>query len=106
MCRIARGMLTGEHAVGRVIARPFTGTPGNFTRTEHRRDFSLPPVGTTLFDVLKDGGKEVIGIAKIEDLFAGRGLTRRDQTENIKSGKCANDGGLDHAFYGAVLSAR
>src|SRR5438067_6741628 len=64
MCEIARGMLTGEHAVGRVIARPFIGTPGNFKRTEHRRDFSLPPLGTTLLDLLKDNGKDVIGIGK------------------------------------------
>src|SRR2546421_12366560 len=81
MCRIARGMLTGEHAVGRVIARPFIGTPGNFKRTEHRRDFSLPPVGITLLDLLKGDGKDVIGIGKIEDLFAGRGLTERNHTE-------------------------
>jgi len=71
-CRIARQMLiSGEHAVGRVIARPFIGTPGHFTRTEHRRDFSLEPLGTTLLDVLKKAGKDVIGIGKIEDLFAG-----------------------------------
>src|SRR5437763_11901883 len=53
MCEVARGMLTGEHAVGRVIARPFIGTPGAFKRTEHRRDFSLPPLGTSLLDLLK-----------------------------------------------------
>ena len=103
MCRIARGMLTGEHAVGRVIARPFTGMPGNFTRTEHRRDFSLPPVGTTLLDVLKDGGKEVIGIGKIEDLFAGRGLTRRDHTETNKDGMAATLRWLERDFTGLLF---
>ena len=103
MCRIARGMLTGEHAVGRVIARPFTGTPGNFTRTEHRRDFSLPPVGTTLLDVLKDGGKEVIGIGKIEDLFAGSGLTRRDHTETNKDGMAATLRWLERDFTGLLF---
>jgi phosphopentomutase len=103
MCRIARGMLTGEHAVGRVIARPFTGTPGNFTRTEHRRDFSLPPVGTTLLDVLKDSGKEVIGIGKIEDLFAGRGLTRRDHTETNKDGMAATLRWLERDFTGLLF---
>ena len=103
MCRIARGMLTGEHAVGRVIARPFTGTPGNFTRTEHRRDFSLPPVGTTLLDMLKDGGKEVIGIGKIEDLFAGRGLTRRDHTETNKDGMAATLRWLERDFTGLLF---
>jgi phosphopentomutase len=103
MCRIARGMLNGEHAVGRVIARPFIGTPGNFTRTEHRRDFSLPPVGTTLLDVLKDSGKEVVGIGKIEDLFAGRGLTRRDHTETNKDGMAATLRWLERDFTGLLF---
>ncbi len=62
ICEIARGMLTGDHAVGRVIDRPFIGTPGNFKRTEHRRDFSLPPLGTTLLDLLKASGKHEIGL--------------------------------------------
>src|SRR5256886_2472855 len=53
ICGVARGLLTGDHAVGRVIARPFIGSPGNFKRTEHRRDFSLAPLGTTLLDLLK-----------------------------------------------------
>lgn len=103
MCRIARGMLTGEYAVGRVIARPFTGTPGNFTRTEHRRDFSLEPLGTTLLDVLKDSGKEVIGVGKIEDLFAGRGLTKRDHTETNKDGMAATLRWLKRDFTGLLF---
>lgn len=86
LCRLARQMLSGEHAVGRVIARPFIGQPGHFTRTEHRRDFSLEPLGTTLLDILKAAGKDVIGIGKIEDLFAGRGLTARDHTETNREG--------------------
>src|SRR5947209_19958712 len=86
MCKLARNMLTGENAVGRVIARPFIGTPGNFKRTEHRRDFALAPLGTTLLDILKERGKVVIGIEKIEDLFAGRGLTQRDHTETNRDG--------------------
>ena len=89
ICQVARDMLTGDNAVGRVIARPFIGTPGNFKRTEHRRDFSLAPLGITLLDVLKENGKEVIGIGKIEDLFAGRGLTQRDHTETNKDGMAA-----------------
>ncbi len=76
MCRIARGLLTGEHAVGRVIARPFVGEPGAFVRTPHRRDFSLEPPAPTLLDMLKERGYDVIGLGKIEDLFAHRGLTR------------------------------
>lgn len=86
ICQIARQMLTGDSAVGRVIARPFLGSPGHFVRTEHRRDFSLEPLGITLLDLLKDAGKDVIGIGKIEDLFAGRGLTASNHTEtNLES---------------------
>jgi phosphopentomutase len=76
MCQIARGMLTGDHAVGRVIARPFVGQPGSFVRTPHRRDFSLEPPAATLLDLMKGAGYDVIGLGKIEDLFAHRGLTR------------------------------
>ncbi|HYX48517.1 MAG TPA: phosphopentomutase [Ktedonobacteraceae bacterium] len=103
MCQIARGMLTGEHAVGRVIARPFIGTPGNFKRTEHRRDFSLTPLGTTLLDVLKENGKDVIGIGKIEDLFAGRGLTQKDHTETNKDGMAVTLRWLDRDFNGLLF---
>jgi phosphopentomutase len=76
MCQIARGLLSGEHAVGRVIARPFVGQPGHFVRTPHRRDFSIEPPAATLLDLLKAAGSDVIGLGKIGDLFAGRGLTR------------------------------
>jgi phosphopentomutase len=75
LCRIAREMLTGEHAVGRVIARPFVGRPGHFTRTENRRDFSLSPPEPTLLDRLVAAGYQVIGVGKVDDLFAGRGLS-------------------------------
>jgi phosphopentomutase len=103
MCKIARELLTGEHAVGRVIARPFIGTPGAFTRTEHRRDFSLPPSGTTLLDLLKESGKDVIGIGKIEDLFAGRGLTARDHTETNHDGMDATLHWLEPDFTGLLF---
>ena len=103
MCQIARDMLTGENAVGRVIARPFIGTPGNFKRTEHRRDFSLAPLGITLLDVLKENGKDVIGIGKIEDLFAGRGLTQRDHTETNKDGMAATLRWLRSRLYRPAL---
>jgi phosphopentomutase len=103
ICEIARAMLTGENAVGRVIARPFTGEPGSFRRTEHRRDFSLAPLGTTLLDLLKDSGKEVIGIGKIEDLFAGRGLTERDHTETNRDGMAATLHWLERDFTGLLF---
>lgn len=75
ICKIARKLLVGEHGVGRVIARPFIGTSGNYTRTTNRHDFSLLPPKPTMLDILKDNGKDVIGIGKIHDIFAGAGLT-------------------------------
>lgn len=76
MCRAARNILQGEHAVARVIARPFIGEgKGRFVRTAGRRDFSLEPLGKTMLDVLKENGRDVLGVGKIEDIFALRGLT-------------------------------
>jgi len=103
MCETARGMLTGKNAVGRVIARPFIGSTGAFTRTEHRRDFSLAPLGTTLLDLLKDAGKDVIGLGKIEDLFAGRGLTQADHTETNQDGMAATLRWLERDFAGLLF---
>ena len=77
-CRIAREMLQGDLGVGRVIARPFIGQPGSFKRTGNRRDFSLPPLGRTLPDAVKEAGMESIGVGKIEDIFAHQGLTKSD----------------------------
>jgi phosphopentomutase len=74
-CRFARGLLTGPHRVGRVIARPFTGQPGSFRRTANRRDFSVEPIGETWLDRLVAAGRRVFGVGKIVDIFAGRGLT-------------------------------
>ena len=75
-CEIARDMLTGDLAVGRVIARPFEGTEGNYTRTPDRKDFSLVPPYNVL-NYLQDEGKTVIGIGKISDIFAGSGITAK-----------------------------
>ena len=74
-CRIARKILQGKHGVGRVIARPFVGTPGNFVRTANRHDFSLEPPKMTLLDAVKNAGMDSIGVGKIHDIFAGQGLT-------------------------------
>ena len=74
-CRIAREMLQGDLGVGRVIARPYVGTEGNFVRTAGRRDFSLPPAGRTILDAVKDAGMQSLGVGKIEDIFAEIGLT-------------------------------
>ncbi|GCE16913.1 phosphopentomutase [Dictyobacter kobayashii] len=103
MCEVARSMLTGDHAVGRVIARPFIGEAGAFKRTEHRRDFSLAPTGITLLDRLKDAGKDVIGLGKIEDLFAGRGLTQRDHTETNREGMASTLKWLEQDFAGLLF---
>jgi len=73
-CGIARGILQGEHAVGRVIARPFIGSSGSYTRTPRRRDFSLPPTGTTYLDLLHERGVPVVGVGKIGEIFAQRGV--------------------------------
>lgn len=85
-CRIARKLLQGPHAVGRVVARPFIGSPGSFTRTFNRHDFSLEPPGITLLDILKMEGLDVIGIGKINDIFAGRGLTEYSYTSGNSDG--------------------
>lgn len=85
-CKIARKILTDEHAVARVIARPYVGTFGDFVRTANRRDFSLDPFSSTVLDHLKEEGKEVIGIGKIEDIFNGAGITRAIHTKNNEDG--------------------
>jgi phosphopentomutase len=74
VCETIRGLMTGEHAVGRVIARPFTGPPGAFQRTTGRRDFSVPPPSRTVLDELHDHGVPVHAVGKVWDLFAGHGI--------------------------------
>ena len=74
-CRIAREILVGEHGVGRVIARPFEGSAGNYRRTPRRHDFSILPPSDTMLDILKKAGKAVIAVGKIKDIFAGKGIT-------------------------------
>ena len=80
MCKTARKLLTGPYAVGRVIARPFIGTPGKFTRTTRREDFSLEPTTETVLDNIKNTGLEVMGVGKIIDIFAGKGITQSNHT--------------------------
>lgn len=86
-CRIARDILKGEHGVGRVIARPFIGPcGGHFTRTPHRHDFSILPPSVTMLDQLSDNGKAVIGVGKIKDIFAGKGITESVYTSGNEEG--------------------
>jgi len=81
-CRTARELLVGEHAVSRVIARPFVGRPGAYARTPNRRDFSIEPVGTTLLDRLAAAGIPRVGIGKVDDLFAGRHIASEHTPTN------------------------
>lgn len=99
-CRIARELLQGPHAVGRVVARPFIGEPGSFTRTFNRHDFSLDPPGITLLDIMKSAGLDVIGIGKIYDIFAGRGLTEYVYTSGNADGMEKTLHYLDTNFHG------
>lgn len=85
-CEIAREILVGKNRVGRVIARPFIGRPGAFTRTHRRHDYTVPPDGLTLLDELKAQGMSVYGIGKIEDLFSGRGVAKAVHTESNRDG--------------------
>ncbi|OIQ11042.1 phosphopentomutase [Moorella thermoacetica] len=85
-CKIARRLLTGEHAVGRVIARPFVGEPGHFIRTDRRQDFSLEPPRPTLLDAVIAAGLEVMAVGKIKDIFAGRGISRWIHTHDNMDG--------------------
>lgn len=86
MCGIARELLKGEHAVARVIARPFIGRPGSFHRTAGRHDYSLAPPGPTLLDMLSEKGFAVLAVGKIEDIFAGKGITRAVHTVSNMDG--------------------
>lgn len=97
-CKAARELLTGEHAVARVIARPFTGTPGEFRRLgEARKDFSLTPPQPTVLDALKGAGKAVVGVGKIPDIYNHQGFTEEIHTDS-------NSDGVDKTL--AAMAAR
>jgi phosphopentomutase len=81
-CRIAREILTGKHAVGRVIARPFIGEPGNYTRTPNRHDFSLVPRRPNYLSLVRDAGMKVHGVGKIGDIFAGQDVDESHPTKS------------------------
>lgn len=100
ICRKTRKLLTGKYAVGRVIARPFTGESGNFTRTGNRRDFSLEPTGYTVLDAISDAKLDVISVGKISDIFAARGVTRAVASHNNKEGMTATLALADEDFHG------
>jgi len=85
-CRMARKILTGKHGVGRVIARPFTGESGNYTRTPRRHDFSLEPPEDTILNILQAHGKDTIAVGKIFDIFAGSGISEHVYTSGNAEG--------------------
>ncbi len=86
MCEIAREIMMGEYTVARIIARPFEGEVGKFTRTPNRRDYSLSPFGETLLDIAKKAGLDVIGVGKIEDIYNGHGITEAIHTKDNMAG--------------------
>jgi phosphopentomutase len=86
ICRVAREILRGEHEVSRIIARPFVGAPGHFTRTPNRHDFSVLPPEPTLLDSIKEAGLMVYAVGKIEDIFAGQGITEAVHTQDNLDG--------------------
>jgi phosphopentomutase len=86
LCEIARAMLRGKYEVGRVIARPFIGTPGHFTRTSNRHDYAVPPPRGMLLDRLVETGTPVWGVGKISDIFLGRGIAQSYKTKSNADG--------------------
>ncbi len=102
-CRKAREILVGEHSVGRVIARPFISSDSGFIRTANRRDFSLAPPEKTLLDKLSSNGFDVISVGKIEDIFAGSGITEAIHTHSNKEGMKATDELIKKDFAGLAF---
>ncbi|MEG2295454.1 MAG: phosphopentomutase [Oscillospiraceae bacterium] len=102
-CEMARELLRGEHGVGRVIARPFIGAEGSFKRTANRRDFSLEPPKKTMLDYLCDAKKEVIGVGKIYDIFAGQGITKKIKTTDNRDGMNQTTSLLRESFNGLAF---
>ena len=103
-CQAAREMLVGDRAVGRIIARPFTGKSGNYTRTENRRDFALPPERDTVLDGIAKAGMDVMGIGKIEDIFCRAGITKVDHTKNNHAGIDATIAHMGEELHGLIFT--
>jgi len=104
ICASARSLMTGEHAVGRVIARPFVGDPGGYRRTAHRKDFSLAPPSETVLDRLTAAGWPVITVGKVDDLFAGRGVTEAIHTKDNSEGEDVLAGLVRTPGHGLVFA--
>ena len=103
ICEIAREILRGPDEVGRVIARPFIGTPGHFTRTPNRHDYAVPPPRGMLLDQLRDRGVDVHSIGKISDVFLGRGIRESDKTKNNADGMAKTLDAMEHTRDGLIF---
>jgi phosphopentomutase len=103
-CEIARKILDGQHRVGRVIARPFTGAPGNFRRTERRHDYAVEPPRPMLLDVLTDRMVPVLGIGKIHDIYNGRGLGNYVTTKSNADGMEKLSSALERQRDGLIFA--
>jgi phosphopentomutase len=103
-CDVAYELVAKGRGVGRVIARPFVGRPGEFRRTTNRRDFALKPFEPTLLDLLKDAGRPVVAIGKIEDLFAGQGITHPVHTTSDDHGMDEVDRAMDSTPTGLIFA--
>jgi len=103
-CEIAYTLVGEGLGVGRVIARPFVGTPGHFKRTSNRHDYALPPSGETLLDRMTASGQPVVAIGKIEDLFAGRGITRAIHTSSDEDGMDAVEREMAGVGHGLIFT--
>ena len=99
-CKIARNLLVGEHGVGRVIARPFIGRDGEYTRTSNRHDFSLEPPSETILDAISSEGLDTVAIGKINDIFVGRGITKHYYTKDNQDGMNITSKILKTSFTG------
>jgi len=103
ICEIARDILRGPNEVGRVIARPFVGTPGHFTRTPNRHDYAVPPPPGMLLDQLQDRGVDVHSIGKISDVFLGRGIRESEKTKNNTDGMAKTLTAMDQTRGGLIF---
>jgi len=103
-CRIARRLTQGEFAVGRVIARPYVGKPGAFRRTANRHDYAVKPPAPTALNALRQAGKEVIAVGKINDIFSGEGITEAHPTKNNADGIAKTIEAMNRPFRGLCFT--
>ncbi len=104
ICRIARGLLQGEHRVGRVIARPFVGEPGAFRRTERRHDYAVEPPRPMLLDLLAKAGLNVVGVGKIPDIFLNRGISRALPGKNNRQALGSTRAAIEEPSRGLIFT--